>query len=150
MNSDFKDLITCLNKFEVRYLIVGGYAVMVYAEPRYTKDIDVFLAADADNVARFRTAMQEFGFPLSDEAAVQMSQPNRMISIGHPPSRIDLLNDLSGVEFDGAWSARNVVEIEGLAVPFIGLESLIDAKRAAGRPQDLIDLGELEKVKRST
>jgi hypothetical protein len=149
MNSDFKDLISCLNRFEVKYLVVGGYAVMVYAEPRYTKDIDVFLADDNENLARFRKALNEFGFPLTDEAALELSQPNRMISIGRPPSRIDFLNELAGVDFEEAWLDRESVNVDEVAVPFIGLDGLIAAKRAAGRPQDLIDLEALEKARQS-
>jgi hypothetical protein len=150
MNSDFKDLISCLNQFNVEYLIVGGYAVMLYVEPRYTKDIDVFLAANRENVKRFRRALQEFGFPLSDEVEEELSKPDRMISIGHPPSRIDFFNALIGIEFDRAWQERNIVDIDGLPVTFIGIDALIESKQAAGRPQDLIDLAELEKAKRLT
>ncbi|MHB8634887.1 MAG: hypothetical protein ACYC96_00270 [Fimbriimonadaceae bacterium] len=122
---------------------------MLYAEPRFTKDIDVFLAADAENVNRFGLALTEFGFPIPADAEEEMSKPDRMISIGHPPSRIDFLNTLSGIDFDGAWPGRKVVDIEGVPVTFIGLAALIDAKRAAGRPQDLIDLADLEKSKES-
>jgi len=147
MNSDFKDLLALLNRFAVRYLVVGGYAVMLYTEPRYTKDIDVFVGVSDEEVAGIGQAFAEFGFPMTEELLLELKMPNRMISIGRPPSRIDLLNDLTGVNFDLAWQHRNVVVIEGLEVPFISLDDLMDAKRACGRPQDLIDLKKLEAVR---
>jgi hypothetical protein len=122
---------------------------MVHVEPRFTKDLDVFLAADSDNVSKFCSAMSEFGFPLSDEAGRELTQPNRMISIGHPPSRIDVLNELTGMAFESAWPGRVSVNVEGVSLSVIGLKELIQAKRASGRPQDLIDVADLERAQKS-
>lgn len=148
LNSDFKELLSLLNRFKVKYLVVGGYAVMLYTEPRYTRDLDLLIGTSPEGLDSFRLAFEEFGFPMSDEAAAELAQPNRMIKIGHPPSRIDVLNQIDGVDFDDAWERRNTVLIEGVEVPFISVEDLIAAKRAVGRQQDLIDIIELEKAAR--
>jgi hypothetical protein len=144
MNSDFKDLLALLNRFGVRYLVVGGYAVMLYTEPRYTKDIDVFVGPGDREISGIGQAFTEFGFPMTAELLDQLKMPNRMISIGRPPSRIDLLNELTGVDFERAWQHRNIVVVDDIEVPFISLYDLVDAKRACGRPQDLLDLKKLE------
>jgi len=148
MNSDFKDLLVLLNQSGVRYLIVGGYAVMLYTEPRYTKDLDVLIGASSEEVEAIGAALDAFGFPMSEALLQELILPNRMISIGRPPSRIDILNEISGVDFDQAWLRRNVVTLEGISLPFISLGDLVDAKRASGRPQDLVDLQSLESLNR--
>ena len=144
MNSDFKGLLALLNQFEVRYLVVGGYAVMLYTEPRYTKDIDLVVGVSEDEIEAIGKVFSLFGFPMTQYLLEELKLPNRMISIGRPPSRIDILNELTGVDFEQAWNRRNIVSIDGLDVPFLSLSDLIDAKRASGRPQDLVDLESLE------
>jgi uncharacterized nucleotidyltransferase DUF6036 len=144
MNSDFKDLLSLLDRFGVRYLVVGGYAVMLYTEPRYTKDIDIFVGASEDEIESIGQVFAEFGFPMTSDLLAQLKLPNRMISIGRAPSRIDLLNAITGVDFEGAWERRNLVQLEGLLVSFLSLQDLVDAKHASGRPQDLLDLQNLE------
>jgi predicted nucleotidyltransferase len=146
LNSDFRDLLSLLNRYGVRYLIVGGYAVMLYTEPRYTKDLDVVIGTQPEELEGVRRALEEFGFPMSDDAAAKLALPNRMIKIGHPPSRINIPNEIEGVPFDEAWHRRGVIDVEGVQAPFISLQDLIAAKRAAGRPQDLLDLAELERA----
>jgi hypothetical protein len=144
MNSDFLDLISLFEKSGVRYLVVGGYAFMLYAEPRYTKDLDLAIGiAEADKVAH---ALAEFGFPMSDRAREELLEPYRMISIGRAPTRIDILNHVDGIDFDAAWNDRNIVDLDGHSISFISKEWLIKAKRATGRPQDLIDLEALERT----
>jgi hypothetical protein len=117
---------------------------MLYTEPRYTKDIDVFVSVGDAEIAAIGQAFTEFGFPMTADLLEQLKLPNRMISIGRPPSRIDLLNELTGIDFEQAWSRRHIVSIDQLEVPFISLNDLVEAKRACGRPQDLIDLEKLE------
>ncbi len=146
MNSDFKDLLALLNQFGVRYMVVGGYAVMLYSEPRYTKDLDIVVGVSEREVEAIGKAFTEFGFPMSESLLVELRLPNRMISIGRPPSRIDILNELTGVDFDEAWGRRHIVAIDDIEVPFLSLTDLVDAKRASGRPQDLLDLKSLEKL----
>lgn len=148
MNSNFSDLLSLFNRYSVRYLVAGGYAVMYYTEPRYTKDLDVVIGLTEDDVARASQALAEFGFPLTDAQIDDLRQPNKMIVLGRPPVRIDILNEISGVDFDAAYEKRQPVVLSGETCWFISLEDLISAKRAAGRPQDLIDLQALEKEAR--
>ncbi|MBX3118610.1 MAG: nucleotidyltransferase [Fimbriimonadaceae bacterium] len=134
-----------MDRFQVKYLVVGGYAVMKYTEPRYTKDLDIAVGIAPSNIEGVRQALKEFGFPMSDEAADQLKLPNSMISIGRAPSRIDILNEVKGIDFNQAWDRRNLVDIGGQEVAFISLADLIAAKEAAGRKQDLVDLTSLRK-----
>lgn len=117
---------------------------MYYAEPRYTKDLDIVLGLAQSDIDGFEMALAEFGFPLTAEAVAELGTPNRKISLGRPPARIDILNEIAGVEFEPAWSRRRSVEVDGEQVSFISLEDLVAAKRAAGRAQDLWDLKSLE------
>ncbi len=148
MNSDFKDLLSLLNRFRVRYLVVGGYAVMYHSEPRYTKDLDIVVGRTDEDVAALRSALGEFGFPLSEDNIAQLRRPNQMIALGRPPVRIDILNEINGVEFESAWERRIEVPIGEVKAWFISLDDLISAKRSVSRPQDLLDLSLLEAAKR--
>jgi predicted nucleotidyltransferase len=143
MNSDFKELISTLERHGVRYLIVGAYAVMIYSEPRFTRDLDIFISESADNLARFRTALDEFGFSMSDEQLEALSQFDKMLSIGREPVQIDVFNHIIGLDFEKAYANRNRVEAGGLDANYVALEDLIRAKEAAGRPQDIMDLNGL-------
>lgn len=143
MSSDFSELLSSFNRFGVRYLIVGGHAVMLYSEPRYTKDLDLFIAVGLEDLPKFRSALEEFGFPLTDEAVRQLAQPNKMITIGRPPIRLDFLNQIDGVDFETAWSRRQIFEVFGVQANVLSKQDLIAAKRASGRPQDLLDLERL-------
>lgn len=113
---------------------------MIYSEPRHTKDLDIVVGTHLSDLEGVRQALEEFGFPMSDQAHGELAQPNRMVSIGRPPARIDILNSITGVDFDEAWEARHDVDVGGNFVPFISKAHLIQAKQATRRPQDLIDL----------
>lgn len=110
--------------------MVGDYAVMLYAEPRYTNDIDLVIGTRPREVDRFAAALSEFGLPMTPEQMLEFSQPNKMISLGVPPNRIDLPNQIDGVDFDAAWERRNTVEIQGQTISVISREHLIATKRA--------------------
>lgn len=147
MNSDFVELLSLFNKYQVRYLLVGGYAVMYHSEPRFTKDIDFFIASTVEDIARLSNALEEFGIPLSDSKKEQLQIPNKMIVLGIPPNRIDLLNKLGTVEFETAWEKRILKESEDTSIWVIDIDSLIEAKRCSNRPQDRLDIEKLEKSK---
>jgi hypothetical protein len=117
---------------------------MLYAEPRYTKDLDIVIGVDDDSLSAFASAIAEFGFPLDADQVSMLRVPDKMISLGRPPVRIDILNELPGVNFDDAWDQRNAVKVDGTVTNFISLQHLIASKRATRRPQDLIDLESLE------
>jgi hypothetical protein len=146
MNSDFKDLLRSFEGAGVRYLVVGGYAVSEHTEPRYTKDLDLWASNSHDNAARVLRALSEFGAPLKDVSLDDFENPQTVYQIGLPPSRIDILMALEGLNFEDCWPRRKVSTIDGLAVPYISVPDLIINKEIAGRPQDLIDAANLRKV----
>jgi hypothetical protein len=143
VNSDFSDLLRLFNANQVKYLVIGGYALIQYAEPRYTKDLDLWISADATNAQAVYRALREFGAPLADLSAADFAQEGYFYQMGIPPVRVDILMGIPGVVFAEAWPRRMEVDFAGLVVPFISREDLIAAKRAAGRPQDLLDVEQL-------
>ena len=146
MNSDFKELLTILNACQVSYLVVGGYAYIYYAEPRYTKDIDLWILPSLENAIRIRQALLQFGGWVEGMTLEHFTTERTMFQIGLPPCRVDFLTSIPGLEFDSAYAARKVADIDGLAVPLIALTDLITAKRASGREQDLRDVAGLERI----
>ena len=124
---DFKELLSVFNSRKVRYLLIGGYAVSLHAQPRATKDLDLLVSPDADNVQGLYAALAEFG-------------------MGAPPLMVDILPAIQGVDFESAWERRTTIEIDpesGLRAPIISRGDLIAAKLAAARPQDMIDVAAL-------
>jgi predicted nucleotidyltransferase len=150
MNSDFKELLTILNDCQVEYLVVGGYAVIFYAEPRYTKDIDLWILPSAENAVRLREALLRFGGWVEGMTLDHFSTERTMFQIGLPPCRVDFLTSVSGLEFGAAHQARVISDVGGVSVPFVSLNDLIQAKRTAGRPQDLLDVAALESIATSS
>jgi len=140
VNSDFSDLLRLFNANQVRYLVIGGYALIQYAEPRYTKDLNLWISTEAMNARAVYQALREFGAPLADLTAANFAQEGYFYQMGVPPVRVDILMGIPGVVFAEAWSRRVEVDFDGLLVPFIAREDLIAAKRASGRPQDLLDV----------
>ena len=141
INSDFKDLLSLLNDESVEYLLVGGYAVILHSEPRYTKDLDIWIRPTKDNAARLYRALKRFGAPLQQLGLREQDfcDEGSFVQLGREPVRIDLLMGVKGLIFQDAWDRRDVVKIEGLAINLISRVDLIDAKLEAGRPQDLMD-----------
>ena len=125
LNQDFKEFIESLNARQVRYLVVGGYAVALHGHPRYTKDIDIWLDRDPENAERVLRAL------------------DRIIQLGYAPNRIDLLTTLADLDFGACYASHLVVTIDHVDVNFIDLENPRASKRSAGRLQDLVDLENL-------
>jgi predicted nucleotidyltransferase len=143
LNRDFKEFIESLNDSQVRYLVVGGYAVAAHGHPRYTKDMDVWIEMSPENAMRMIEALDRFGFGSLGLQEEDFLAPDRIIQLGYPPCRIDILTTLSGVQFDACYATRLEVDIEGVSVSFIDLENLKRNKKAVGRHQDLADLENL-------
>ena len=143
VNQDFADLFAALNAAEARYLLVGGYAVALHAEPRFTKDLDIWIEASAGNAARVHRALAAFGAPLSGISELDLATSGNVVQIGVPPNRIDVVTSIDGVEFPEAWSDHVVTTYGHQSVPAIGKDALIKNKRASGRPQDLLDVERL-------
>ena len=143
INSDFSDLLRIFNDNSVKYLVIGGYAFGQYAEPRYTKDLDLWISTDSQNAAAVYKALKEFGAPLQDLTADDFADDGYFYQMGYPPVRIDILMGIPGIEFEIAWNNRAETHFEDLLVNFISKEDLIIAKIASGRPQDLLDVESL-------
>ncbi|MDP2982630.1 MAG: hypothetical protein Q8O92_04795 [Candidatus Latescibacter sp.] len=131
-------------KHKIRYLIVGGYAVMKYSEPRFTKDLDVWIATDPDNANSVYEALKEFGAPLANLNSSDFTNKDYFYQMGRPPLRVDIMMSIPGVDFEEAWKNREIVALDDFKIPFISRSDLIRAKKAGGRPQDKIDLDKLK------
>jgi hypothetical protein len=145
-NPDFKELLKIFEKHKIRYLVVGGYAVMKYSEPRFTKDLDVFIATDQDNANGVYSALKEFGAPLENLTADDFAHEGYFYQMGRAPLRVDIMMSIPGVDFDEAWENREVIELNDLKIYFISRSDLIRAKEASGRPQDKIDIEKLKEA----
>jgi predicted nucleotidyltransferase len=141
---DFREFAACLNAYEVRYLIVEGYAVAFHGHPRYTKDLDVWIERTSENVRRLLQALEDFGFGSVGLEETDFLEPEQVVQLGYPPLRIDLLTSVTGVAFEECYDECEALDVEGVHLSFIGLEGLRANKRASGRHQDLADLENLE------
>ena len=143
ISKDYEEFFELLNKHEVTYLVVGGYAFAIHAEPRFTKDLDIFINRDRNNVLKILETLHEFGFGSLALTEDDLLEPNQIIQLGYPPLRIDILTSLSGVVFDEAWPNRVTGNYGSQKVFFIGREELRKNKKATGRKSDLEDLEKL-------
>jgi hypothetical protein len=147
LNPDFLDFITLLEKKSVEYLVVGGYAVGFHGFPRYTGDINFFVAVSERNAQRLMEVFQEFGFGEIGIEKQDFLKPWFVIEIGREPRKIQVLTDIDGVTFDECRETAVEYDYLGQKMRFIGLEPLIRNKKASGRSKDLIDAQELLRIK---
>jgi hypothetical protein len=140
MNPDFVDLLRAFIAADVRFLIVGAYALALHGRPRATGDLDVWIDATPDNAARVMHALRVFGAPLSDVSVDDFSRPGVTYQIGVVPGRIDILTELTGLTFAEAWPDRMRRPFGEIDVDFIGRDAFIRNKRATGRAKDLGDI----------
>ena len=143
LDPDFKEFVELFVANDVRFLIVGGYAVAAHGLPRYTGDLDAWVWVSSGNASRIIRSLEAFGFAGLGLTEDDFSQPDRVVQLGYPPYRIDILTSIEGVEFDEAWSRRVVLDLDGVLVPFIGRDDLLTNKRVASRPQDIADVERL-------
>jgi uncharacterized protein YpmS len=144
LSKDFREFIELLNEHEVRYLVVGGYAVAFHGHPRYTKDLDVWIELSPVNAGNVILALEDFGFGSLGLKTEDFLESDQIIQLGYPPNRIDILTTLKKVKFEDCYKERVEIEIRGLKINFINLENLKRNKRSTGRPQDLADAENLE------
>jgi len=144
LNQDFREFIQSLNDNGVRYLVIGGYAVAFHGHPRYTKDMDVWIAMDDENAANMVKALEQFGFASLGLKAADFLTSDQIVQLGYPPTRIDVITTAAGVDFATCYAARVQSEINGVLVNFIDLESLKRNKMSVGRHQDLADVENLK------
>ena len=149
MLHDQRDLLSAFNAEGVEYMVVGGYAVNAYGIPRFTGDLDVFIRNSPANSERVFRALSAFGAPLEGLSSADFcGNLEEVFQIGVEPGRVDILQGITGVNFELAWERRNVFEVEeGLKAPFISLEDLLVNKEQTGRPQDIADAVRLRKMR---
>lgn len=146
-NRDYRDLLAAFCDHEVRFLIVGGYAVTFHARPRFTKDLGLWVDPVETNARRVVAALQAFGAPLNAHgvSVADFVQPGTVYQLGVAPSRIDILTSVEGLEFSACWSARVASTYGDVTVNYLSVADLITNKRTLGRPQDLLDVEALER-----
>jgi len=143
--SDWTDLLKAFAGSKVKFLLIGGHAFMYYAEPRYTKDLDLWVDCSPENAQRVFQALAAFGAPLAGISAEEFEVPGMVYHFGRPPLRVDILTSVTGVNFEEAWIRRVPATYRGQDVFLISKQDLIANKRATGRPQDIFDADRLEK-----
>jgi hypothetical protein len=147
LNQDFYDLLQLFNAESVEYLVAGAYAVMFYSEPRFTKDLDIWINPSPQNAKAVLRALAAFGAPLDMVSLDDFTNPEMIYQIGIAPNRIDIIMDVLGVDFLQAWQHRTVASYGDIPMNLISREDLITAKLACGRDQDLLDAKRLQIVK---
>jgi len=140
---DFKDFLKLLNEHNVRYLLIGGYAVGYHGYPRATADMDIWVAIQPDNAERIVAVLRIFGFDVPQLSTELFLKDNQIIRMGIPPVRLEITTSISGVEFKDCYQERVTAILDGVEVNLIGLEHLKINKKACGRHKDLNDLENL-------
>ncbi len=147
--SDFEEFIKLLNKYKVKYLIVGGYVVGYYTQPRATGDIDIFIDSSKENAEKILKVLEEFGMESLELTLEDLTIPGQIIQLGNSPVRIDLINEIDGVEFEKAYKSRLTIKFGNINnVSIISLQDLITNKKKSNRLKDKSDLNWLIKSKR--
>ena len=145
LDKNLHEFIELLNSRGVDYLVVGGHAVAFHGHPRFTADIDFFVAVSATNADKVIQVLESFGFGDIGLNKEDFLEPNSIVQLGYPPNRIDIVTGIEAVTFREAWDRRVAGELDGLPVHFIDKDLLLKNKRAAGRPKDLADVNALER-----
>ena len=137
---DFGELLALLNDHQVDYLVVGDYALAFHGAPRFTGALDVYVQPTPDNARRVLAALDDFGFGGLNIQIEDLSLPGRVVQLGVPPIRVDLITSISGVTWEEARAGRVPGAYGDVPVHFVGLDALVTNKRATGRAKDLADL----------
>lgn len=143
MNPHFVAILRLFHDEDVEFLVIGAHALAAHGHVRATLDIDLWVRPTADNAQRVWRALERFRAPLSKMKIGDFAEPEVLYQIGLPPSRIDIMTTVTGLDFDAAWPNRITAKIGDVPVPVLGLADMRTAKRAAGRLKDLADLQEL-------
>jgi predicted nucleotidyltransferase len=148
LHPDFRDLLSALAATNAEYLVVGGWAVGYHAEPRFTKDLDVFIGPSNENLEAVASALAQFGAPVAIVDTLRGLGPDEFLYLGSAPVRVDILRRVDGITFSEAYARRETVEWDGVPVSVIGFDDLVAAKKAAGRERDRRDIKLLEAARR--
>jgi hypothetical protein len=149
VHKNFRELLAALNAHKVKYLIVGGYAVSLHAQPRLTKALDLFVKADLHNAEAIMAALKDFGAPVDQLTIADFTDTGCFVRFGHPPEMVDIMPAILGVEFAKAWKKKVTTYIDkdgDVSATYISKSDLIAAKLAAGRPQDLADVAAIKEA----
>lgn len=146
MNQDFRDMLRLLEEHGVDYLVVGGYAVIRYTQPRFTKDLDIWIRPSRENAAKTAKALRAFGVPLIEVTEEDFAEGGLQFMIGIYPNAIDFLTSIKGLDFEETWRSKRTFETSSGNVHYLAPTDLITAKRAVGRTQDLADIEEILRV----
>jgi predicted nucleotidyltransferase len=142
---DFREFLRLLNRHRVKYLVVGGYSVAFHGYPRYTGDIDIFVAISPRNASSLVKVFRDFGFADGAPEPAAFQQRGQILRIGREPMRLEILNEIDGVTFDECYARRTRARLDNLVVNFIGYDDLLVNKRRANRPKDRADVAVLRK-----
>ncbi|MDY0062291.1 MAG: hypothetical protein RBU45_20935 [Myxococcota bacterium] len=137
---DFREWLECLNARGAEYVVVGAHALAFHGVVRYTGDLDVLVRATPENARTVISALADFGFGSLELREEDFADPDRVVQLGFPPVRIDLITSLSGVPWEQAWEGRVAGDYGGVPVCFLGRDELVRNKQASGRLKDLADL----------
>ena len=148
LDKNFEDFVVMLNQQGVTYMVVGGYALAFHGKPRHTGDLDIWIDLSDDNAMKMVQVLNDFGMSSLGLTKIDFLQKGGITQIGYPPLRIDILNEIDGVDFSEAYANMRVIDIDGLQVNYIGLNDLIKNKQASGRKQDITDVNALNKLKK--
>ncbi|MEO0292610.1 MAG: nucleotidyltransferase [candidate division WOR-3 bacterium] len=146
IEKDYEEFLKLLNKNKVKYVIVGAFALALYSNPRYTKDLDIFVEPAVENGKRLLKVLNEFGFKNLELKEEDFTVKNQIIQLGYEPVRIDLMTSIPGCSFEEVWNNKIAEKYGRTRVYFIGKRELIKSKKASGRKQDIADLELLEKT----
>ena len=141
--ADWREFIELLNSHQVKYLVVGGFAVAYHGHPRMTEDIDFFIEPTPENAVRVEQVLQAFGFGSLGLTPDDFTSPDRVVQLGYPPNRIDLITSITGSTFEEAWAGRVAAPLDGIPTNFISRDTLVRNKLATGRSKDKADVREL-------
>jgi hypothetical protein len=147
MNQDYRDLFKIFNAHQVKYMVVGAYAVIYYAEPRYTKDLDIWVEPTQENAERVWKALAEFGAPLEGVTKEDLSNKELIYQIGVAPNRLDVMMHVPGLEFSKAWERKEESTYGGEIIHILHIDDLIHAKKTTNRDEDRTDVKRLEEAK---
>lgn len=147
LHPDFRDLLAEFDRAEVRFALIGGYAVAYHGRPRATKDLDLLVSGEGDNPKRVAQALDAFGAPPNVVSAARTQSDSEVVYLGAPPVRIDILRTVDGIDTEAALGRAVPIDVGGLRMLIVALDDLIANKRAAGRPQDLADADALEAIR---
>ena len=149
LDKDFEDFVFLLNKYDVNYMIIGGYALAFHGRPRHTGDLDIWIDVSEENAKKMFGVINEFGLTSLGLKVEDFLERGIITQIGYPPLRIDILNEIDGVEFNEAYQNKLIIDIDGLPISYISLDDLIKNKQVSGRQRDLSDVSELNKLKKN-